>query len=329
MGTRARHRRLDTAVAYWRSRGFPFPTLSQTEIGSEFNRLARVSPRSILRGRVLHFSCAGLRLANAFHPQMWTARPYGHHKSPVDYFSDDEVLRAVLLRAVRHWPNRRCWNGQCLRTLFRIYGGGRVANFRPSAARALIDRYSRTGQCVLDFSAGYGGRLLGAVTLPRHYLGLDADPQQYAGLRRLWASVSPIASGRAELANVRAEEALCLLPERSIDLILSSPPYYSQERYSSHPSQSAIRYSSYPTWKREFLAPILTECCRVMRRGGYLILNVKDTRRFPVASDTLALLEGRLALVAQLRLSMRGRPCADPNHRAIFGSEPVLVYQRA
>jgi methylase of polypeptide subunit release factors len=167
------------------------------------------------------------------------------------------------------------------------------------------------------------------VTLRRHYIGFDADPQQHRGLSDLWTAVSGIASGTAELTNARAERALSGIPSRSIDLILSSPPYFSQERYSTHPWQSSVRYPTYSDWKREFLTPILAECRRILRRGGHLILNVKDTRRFPVATDTLALLDRKLAAVALLRLQMRGRPRAATATRPAFASEPVLVYRRA
>jgi len=328
MPTRTRARRLEIAFSYWRLHGFPFPTLSAPEIEAEFSLLQRIPVGSILRGKQIHFSSAGLRLANVFHPQIWSARRYGNAKSPLDHFSDDSVLRKALSRAMHHWPDRRCWNAQCLRSAFRVYGGGRVANFRPSAARALISRFSRDGGHVLDFSAGYGGRLLGAVTLPRTYIGIDADPLQCEGLRTLWQSVEKFASGKANFIHRRSEDALKDIPDHSVDLIISSPPYFSQESYSPHPWQSSIRFDTYKNWRDSFLHPVLTECRRILKRGGYLVLNVKDTRQFPVAADAATLLHTQLTLIARYRLRMRARPTAEPNANNAFGSEPVLIYRK-
>jgi tRNA1(Val) A37 N6-methylase TrmN6 len=328
MPPRAREYQLESAFAYWRMKGFPFPALSGAEIEEEFLRLKRIPIDTILRGRAIHFSSVGLRLANVFHPQMWSARQYGHSKSPLDHFLDDSVLRKMLTRAMHHWPDRRCWNAQCLRSALRVYGGGRVANFRPSAAQALISRYSRDGGHVLDFSAGYGGRLLGAVSLRRTYVGIDADPLQYAGLRNLWNSVATLASGKAQIIHRRSEDALKSMPDRCIDLVISSPPYFSQEHYSPHTWQSSVRFNTYKNWRDSFLYPVLIECRRILKRGGHLVLNVKDTRQFPVAADAAYALKRRLKPIARYRLRMRARPHADLIAANAFGSEPVLIYRR-
>ena len=328
MNRRLRFEWTDCAFGYWRDRGFPFPTLSASEIQSEYWRLARVEPRSLIRGKMIGFSAVGLRLANSYHPQMWSARLHDHARSPLDQFNDDLVLRKLLERTMRFWPDRRCWNDQCLRSAFRIYAGGRVSNFRPSAARALIARYSSDGATVLDFCAGYGGRLLGAITLARRYIGIDPDPKQHAGLQAMLRALKYSAAGTATIYRDCAERCIERLPSAFADLVISSPPYFLQERYSSHPLQSSVRYPNYAVWKSKFLFRVLAECERVLKPGGHLIINVKDTRDHEVASDTRQFLNGILVPVTTMRLTMTSRPQQDGSGQAALGYEPVFVYQK-
>src|SRR5205807_2694325 len=126
------------AQNYWRDNGFPYPSLSQDDIELEFRRLSAVPADAVLRRRSLYPSTVGLRLANTFQPQIWSVPARNHRLAPVDHFNNDDTLRKLLLRAATFWPNRRCWNGQCLRGMLRIYAGGRVSNFRPAVARAII-----------------------------------------------------------------------------------------------------------------------------------------------------------------------------------------------
>lgn len=317
------------AMRYWRRQGFPFSSLSPTETATEFARVAGTPASSVLHRGIVHSLPAGLRLANAFHPQMWSARLHDHLRSPLDYFSDDGVLYGTLRRTPGFWPNRRCWNAQCIRSAFRIYGGGRVANFRPTAARALIAKFSGDSATVLDFSAGYGGRLLGALTLPRYYLGVDPEPAQHSGLQTMLRRLEHLAHGAAELHCERAEVFVSRLPSRSVDLIIWSPPYFKHETYSKHPEQSAVRYSTYAQWREEFLKHVLGESRRVLKRGGHIIVNAKDTRDHPVASDTKAYLDQRFTPVAHLRLALRARPLLAESGGSVFKSEPIFVYRNA
>lgn len=172
-GRRRRELYVRKALKYWRATGFPYVRLSKEEVRAHFRTISNAPLLDLADGRTPGSSSVGLRLANSYHPQMWYARSHGHRRCPYDYFQDDDHLRTMLERAPRFWPNARCWSPQAVRNLARIYSGGRVANFRPVVARNIINRFSRNGDVVLDFSAGYGGRLLACLTLDRAYIGID------------------------------------------------------------------------------------------------------------------------------------------------------------
>jgi tRNA1(Val) A37 N6-methylase TrmN6 len=102
---------------------------------------------------------------------------------------------------------------------------------------------------VPNFSAGFGGRLLGCLTLKRQYVGIEPATAQMQGLRKMAKTLRDLTSTSVNLIEGCAEDVMPRLERRSVDLIFSSPPYFNLERYSSQPTQSYQRYPTYDSWK--------------------------------------------------------------------------------
>ena len=327
---RQQDRRIEQALQYWRRHGFPYPRLTRVEREKEFRQLLALTPNAMIQSGAVQTATVGLRLANSFHPGLWDVSAGRHAKAPVDHFRNDETLRKLLSRAPNFWPGRRCWNAQCIRSLLRIYGGGRVSNFRPAAARAIISRYSEDGSTVLDFSAGFGGRLLGCLTLKRRYMGIEPATAQIRGLRKMASSLRALTSTSVELIKGCAEDVMPLLGPRSVDLIFSSPPYFKVERYSSEPTQSYRRYPTYELWKDQFLYPVLAASHSLLRRGGLLVINTADTSRHPIATDMMDMASRLYSKRRVLKLLMHSRPEQRSSRNGYaYRWEPVFVLQKA
>ncbi len=319
---------LGQAHRYWREQGFPYPTLSDCERKREFAVLVRAATAVIQRRLITH-STVGLRLANAFHPQMWHVPVHG--RSAADVFADDERLTRALGKAAVFWPNRRCWNGQCLRSVLRIMHRQRVSNFRPTVAKALLQRYAGTGESILDFSAGYGGRLLGALAVGCEYTGIDPALAQVQGLRAMIETLGPASPGAAQVIQGCAEEVLPRLPSRCFSTVLSSPPYFNNEQYSDEETQSCIRYPVYEEWKERFLKVTIRESHRILEKNGYLLLNVANTDRFPIADDAETICRGCFGSPVQvLRMLMAGTPSERSRPSgSTYRWEPIYVFRKS
>ena len=78
------------AFQHWRSRGFPYPNLSTSELEQRYSQFAR-SRRSVFGpGRSITWSPLGLGLANFFHPHMWEIECQ-YFRSPLLVFQDDTL----------------------------------------------------------------------------------------------------------------------------------------------------------------------------------------------------------------------------------------------
>jgi hypothetical protein len=290
----------------------------------------RTNTSGVWTNKGLAASTAGLRLANSFHPEMWSVRCKQAH-SPSERFYCDIALRRVLRRALTIWPDRYSVNPTNSRSMLRTFSKTtRVSNFRPVIAKSVIERYSRDGESVLDFSSGYSGRLLGCMTLDRSYLGIDPSRTQVRNSRKLLATVRRFMSlsGKYAIESGCAEDLLPSLRRSSFHLIFSSPPYFNLERYSKESTQSYIRYPRYGLWKERFLERLLFASARLLRDDGYLVINVANSGGYPIADDCLKIGSQILQHVSTHSILLARKPYLRSNLDDRYKTEPLFVFQK-
>ena len=325
---RRQRKLLDLAFEFWRREGFPLYKLTETAIAAEFRALSN-RPLRRIGEQGFGGSNVGLRVANSYHPQMWSVR-VSRYLSPMDVFLDDCLLRKALQRAWTVWPDRFGANAATLRRMLKSFpGAASVSNFRPTVARNIIGALSHDGDTVLDFSAGYGGRLMGALSLNRSYIGIEPCGQQVSGLERTVAFVEDmnLTQGRAEIVRGCAEDILPTLSRRSVDLVFSSPPYYDWEKYSNEPTQSFIRHRPYENWVSGFLRPAVEGSYRILRRRGHLALNISGRLRRPSLEEVREIASGTgFRFLFSTALGLARIPYMHPRLAGPEKQEQLLVW---
>jgi SAM-dependent methyltransferase len=326
---------LGRAYRYWRRRGFPVYRLTDAEIAEQYHVLTGTDPTGLWAGTEVQMSPAARALANMFQPHMWSVPVYksltGRFRTPYERFVDDEAFRACLARALRIWPTRFTFRPSTVRRALMTYPNTATpSNFGPTAAMAIYQRFSAHRDRVLDFSAGYGGRLLGALAAVRDYVGIDASRENIRGMERMTQALRRLhlSRDRPTLIHGSAEDVMPVLPARAFALVFSSPPYFSKERYSADERQSWIRYGSYDQWRRRFLRPVIEESRRVLTAGGRLVLNLGDPFGLPIVSDALDLAAKGLTLERVCFLRLGKLPYARRRTLSPFKLEPLLVFVR-
>jgi SAM-dependent methyltransferase len=325
-----RERVVKICFSYWRSRGFPYYRLNDSELAREYTRLEGVTKECILVGDEIQISMIGLRLANYFHPQMWSVKTKGR-RSPDKCFNDDSALRRLISRALNVWTDRCAVNESNLRGMLITFSRtARVSNFRPTAAKAIIERYSNCGDTVLDFSAGYGGRLLGCLPLKRIYIGIDPCTQQVRGLRKMKAKLESLVKPRAKAIIHRAcaEDFLPGIRANSVNLVFSSPPYFNTERYSNEKTQSYLKFPEYEQWLEAFIGRVILESRRILKPGGYFIINVADIRGYKLSDDVLGLATKHFRHTETLKLRLSSLPYLRARPQEAFKHESVFILRK-
>ena len=322
---------VETAFRYWRTHGFPYYRLSDKQVQREFMNLANQPWDRVFRKDRLIASNAGLRLANAYQKSMWTAR-VSRYLSPMDVFRDDELLRSALRRALRIWPSRYGANASSLRRMLKTYpGASSVSNYRPAIARAIIAKYSPDGGLVVDFSAGYGGRLLGALAANRSYIGIEPNRSQISGYERMKNALraQDFDVPDAKFIHGAAEDHLPKLKSRSVDLVFTSPPFFDWEKYSAGTTQSFRRYPDYETWSSRFLLPVVSNSYRILRPKGFCVINITNGNRRPSPAEVRSLAEYCGFSLRQIHAMVFPKiPYLHPRDGKPVKQEVVMVFQR-
>ncbi len=204
---------------------------------------------------------------------------------------------------------------------FRLGLGQPAVNFPSLTSRYLYEKYTEhISQDVLnvyDPSAGWGGRILGAMSSHKriHYIGTDPNTDNY---------IDELGKTRYEyVADFFNNEVLETNPfweeERNtyhifqdgsefignntefqtykgdIDLVFTSPPYFDREQYSEDKEQSYKMYPKYDNWRDNFLKPTLTTAYEYLRNDRYLLWNIADIKigkkYHPLEQDSIDIVE--------------------------------------
>lgn len=276
-------------VSFWHSFGFPHQKPRPEEVAI----LQNMTVENVLQEGTIKNRQVGQATCHAFAQHIWSARSYGSKHSPVEIFQDPDLLA----QAIRYTLSAsRIPNGSNIRSALRFLRHSGVYNFRPSAAKILVDNYCRPGGTVWDPCAGYGGRLLGTLCSNAlvKYVACEPQSETHARLHHLldWLDIQiPGAKSRVTLHNIPAEDFV--IAPTSVDMVLTSPPYWKREVYGDEPTQSSVRYSTYDAWLAGFWAPVIQKALAALRVGGWLVLNVDDfiieRKHYSLITDTIRL----------------------------------------
>ena len=140
--------------------------------------------------------------------------------------------------------------------------------FRPLVAVEVYQRFKPTR--ILDFSAGWGGRAVGAAVCNISYFGIDIN----AGLHDPYNKMSAFLNSNtySSLINMVIADAVTfdystIVP--GYDMVFTSPPYYFIEKYSHNES-----YASKDDMDQKFYIPIFSNTFKHLLPGGHFVLNV-------------------------------------------------------
>jgi 16S rRNA G966 N2-methylase RsmD len=189
---------------------------------------------------------------------------------------------------------------EIIRSLSFANGLGKVTMYRPLMAKKVVSYLANEDNLkevrVLDVCAGWGGRMIGAMSAELnhaykycrvHYTGIDPCAKTYAAL---CAIRDELELTNVTLINKPAEVALQELdPSSKYDIALTSPPYYNLEIYSDEPTQSvASALDGYHAWLNAFLRPVIQGVIRLgVKYSCWSVKNFKTDKKYDLLDDVI------------------------------------------
>ena len=310
---------VDIVIDYYYEKGFPY--YEGEKRSNEFSRMTDFDvSRLELPDNNLQQFMLGLSTANYYHPEMWHVR-CNKAKTPYEVFTNRELFKTALLKRIKYsdtplYPYN-------IRKSLKAFGAQSVSNFRPTIAKWVYTRYAPVGGDVLDPCAGYGGRLMGAMSSHlKSYTGVDPNTVTQSNNKRM-VSDFYTSTVKVELVSIPFEEYD--VTSGYYDLVFTSPPYFNIEKYSEDENQSWVRYKTMPVWIDSFLRPLIRNSMNGLKHGGYFAINVGGQivdETYNIGCDMF----GSRPEIYHMRLSkiLGNGKKAETSHK----TEPIMIWRK-
>ena len=192
--------------------------------------------------------------------------------------NDTKLKRAINLCYKHRDESEHAVLPHNIRRALELVSGGSIQNFKPMNARAVWEYICPTwGGNVLDFSSGYGGRMMGAMTsnMRYHYTGIDPNTKTHKGLVAMGELLNHCRQGSGyAMHNIPSED---FVPQPGFyDAAFSSPPYFNLETYSDEPTQCMNRCTNLDAWFDLYAEPTVKMLNTALADDAIYAVNIAD-----------------------------------------------------
>jgi len=277
------------AFDYFRANGFPFPKYSSDILISEFKRLCDYD---ISNG--CSKSLVGQKITHHFCEHFFQVRG-GNLPSLFDAFHDDEKLISTINNRMGiSYKETFSITGNMIRQGLRnSYNAFGVSFFKPIIARYIYENYAPKNANVLDISAGFGQRMLGAVSSKNvdSYIGLDPWVDTIISINKMIDFFE--ISDKAKVINTGSEH----FNTGNFNFCFSSPPFFNKEVYCDSKAQ-AYDGRSFDDFIKHWWVPTANNVYSMLEPDSLFILNmdpkmasemIKEVSNIFVHEDTYSL----------------------------------------
>jgi len=170
-----------------------------------------------------------------------------------------------------------------------------LSTFPVDLCRKIVAFYSEEGDTILDPCAGRASRLPTVHKMNRNYIGYDVCHEFMEVNREIAKELtdnqlfkSPYTITLHEQTSEKMVES-----DESVDLVMTSPPYWDVEFYDDNPAQLGYKHTYLEFL--EGIRRIMQESYRVLKPGKFCVFNVNDFRKegdfYMYHADTARIME--------------------------------------
>jgi hypothetical protein len=250
---------VELVFRHYRKSGFPYSNLTEKRKKYLLRSFIQVEPQ--LKGRDIIFNTSGMTLCESFFPNIYDCFRKGY-EAPSKSWEDDSYLKKLIINRFKY---AKLLSDSTMRTGIKL-SRACVSNFKPVIAKFLYQKYCFNNR-VLDYSAGFGSRLLAARSLGLNYFGYEPSKKTCENLLALDKFLTKNYNrGASHIYNEPFEDSD--IPSNYFSFVFSSPPYFDYENYGEDLSQSILRYEDYNEWLQNYWSPTLSKCLNSLVPGG-------------------------------------------------------------
>lgn len=272
-----------------RKTSFPYPRIKESESYVSIIEHLFLNDCLKINDKEFKYSSSGMKVISDLCPQIFDMAT-NNSLTPLQIFNDDEKLMDCIFRTLKYAKKDTI---SAIRSGLKTYKNNRcVSNFPPLWAKAVLKEYcTAKNLTMLDFSCGFGGRMLGsyASSVVRYYIGIDPLTENINSNFRIYDLIKKHSSlnnkeFNCKLINETAEKGLNIIDE-NVDIILTSPPYFNKEIYSDDKSQCYNFYSDYLDWKDKWLKDVIHKSFNLLNHNGIMAIFIGNVNTHDIVTD--------------------------------------------
>ena len=264
----------------WTDTTYPYRNITARDAVRDFLKLRRlaqgdINPRSTTGNVVVDYGTEKARRKTKY-----------RNRSFVELWKNKERREKMLKFAKRLYKLENPGNIHgSIRSAIDLQWGT-VNTMRAAAAIHMYKRYDATR--VLDFTAGWGARMVAAMALDIDYIGIDSNKSLKPGYEKIIKLLKPYTKSKVKMYWQEAQK-VDLSKVGKYDYVFTSPPYEYLEVYENmtnyekkgskirQPSSSQkIKMEDSAKFYDEFLVPTLKNAYKHLPRNKFICLNMPD-----------------------------------------------------
>lgn len=142
-------------------------------------------------------------------------------------------------------------------------------SFKPLNLIYFIKKFK--AKSVLDFSSGWGDRLLACIATNTRYIGVDPNKDLHPNYQKM---IEFFGFKKATMLLGKIQDVK--LPKEKVDLIFTSPPYFNMEIYTN---KGKVMESNEKEWFDNFLKVAVDKTIKQLKYNGHLVININQANR--------------------------------------------------
>jgi LAGLIDADG DNA endonuclease family len=261
---------------HFRKEGFPYSKITDKRLCYLLETFKNIDLN--VKNSVLPHNASGVKLCEHFFPNIYECSRSGH-QSPIEQWNNDQNLRQLIKNRLSYADRI---NGSTFRTGIKLLFNA-VTNFKPQIAKYLYRTYALNGR-VLDYSCGFGSRMLAAMSLDMEYWGCEPNLKTLDNLNVFGNFLKKNTKGSFFVTPSGSEESP--LKENYFDFAFSSPPFFDYEIYSQDPGQSVVKFPVYDDWLINFWKKTINNCIISLTAKGHFGACVSINKHGPLIEST-------------------------------------------
>ena len=254
----------------------PITYFTEAGLTARVREVQKLSYNGVKNNRINLGNNRGQEISRFVFPNMMTAEPKGRGSNSLkDRFLDDAKLKRAIRICFEFREGNHLVYPTAMRRALELVTGENVQNFKNQNARAIVEHLCPVmwGN-VYDYSAGYGGRLLGITSsnMRYNYTGIDPNTETVNYLNYF----NTLLDNPGTIVQTVSEE----FAPTDVDLAFSSPPYFNLEKYSDEDTQCMVRYTTLEEWFNGYATPTMERIYAGLNKDGCFATNIADYKSY-------------------------------------------------